>query len=96
MTIVKRCDWCGNTIEAHEACVELNTSVATAKWGEKANWCSGWVGHYHDQGCFERVHDAIRLVESLGPSLESIPTISNQALAARRRKLNHGGDGDAS
>ncbi|MEA2225568.1 MAG: hypothetical protein QOE67_850 [Solirubrobacteraceae bacterium] len=51
------------------------------------------MGHYHtqraegqDESCWSRIRSAIKLTESIGPSLEAIETISGQAVAARRRK----------
>lgn len=96
MTVIVTCDYCGEPIETGDLYVTLNvrghvpTTTNTIGWRSVNNDS----GHYHTQpcededgpACWWKVKDAVRLVEQCGPSLEQIPTISAQAVAARRRK----------
>lgn len=83
MTLICRCDFCGETIDHDVPHVTLNAS------GERAAdfWRTGYVGHYHADpavGCWNRMLEAIRLCDA--PRLDEIPTASHQAITARRRK----------
>lgn len=83
MSYTFTCDYCTEQIEPNDPMATLNIDrpVLSVKR-------SGWIGHYHDtEECFGHIRDAIHSAEQpLVRSLESIPTISGQGVAARRRK----------
>lgn len=94
MSFAYTCDWCGDVIEDDEvrATLSVNQELASGDYYERLRTrdAGGWIGDYHREECWPRVLDAIRLAEAAGPSLESVPTISGQAVAARRRKHRRG------
>ena len=97
MSVIITCDYCGDAIE--------DGMVATIKVhgnfpddDGRSRYHSFTFGEYHtapnkrgEHGCYWRIKDAMNLAEGVGPSLEHIPTISGQAVAARRRKHRHEG-----
>jgi hypothetical protein len=87
MTLMKLCDYCGEEIgdESPSATLVVDAGVKS----KESRWTSGWLGHYHSgysKDCLNAVREAVKLVESVGKGIEGIPTISGQAVAARRRK----------
>jgi hypothetical protein len=93
MSVTMTCDLCGEPIE-DGFFAKLDVEGVVPDDG-----ALGWqrlhtyYGHYHsarrgDDGhsCFWRMEEAIFLAQDAGGSLERIPTISGQAVAARRRK----------
>lgn len=80
MSVIYTCDLCGEPIAAE------NKVTLQVQADYRSDVGSGWVGHYHDEGCWQRISDGIYLVEEFGANIENIPTISGQAVAARRRR----------
>jgi hypothetical protein len=92
------CDYCGEPIADGQQFVTLDVSGTypdseSVLGHERVNFT---YGHYHTGDtpdgygyCWDRVADAIDLV-SVGGSLERIPTLTGQQLAARRRKHTRG------
>jgi hypothetical protein len=83
------CDYCGERIAAGQESLTLGITGSLHGKPDK-----GYIGHYHSSArrdCWARIDDAIKLTEEIGPTLESMETISGQAVAARRRK-HHGGE----
>jgi hypothetical protein len=74
MSVEIRCDWCGGTVHIADAFTTLK--VARGRM----------VGHYHELGCWPQMLDAIGMLHELHQVTEQVPTISAQAVAARRRK----------
>lgn len=106
MSIVTRCDWCGEEAHPDAPIVELRTvTVANA---DNCTTTAGWVGHYHagrwrntdgqiqHRNCFDDMHQKLRLIHEYAPAaLESTPVLSNQKLAQLRRKHQTTTDRDA-
>jgi len=87
MSLLITCDWCGKEIEPGKPYVRLHADAH----GGRNTWDSGYVGHYHSgqaRSCYVAVHDALQVAHSWGPTLETIPTATRQAIAAKRRKHN--------
>lgn len=89
MSFAYTCDWCGLPIEDDTVRVTLLLQHRL-EGGEpldrvEAKNRDGWFGHYHDD-CWAAVSDQLRLVHEMGQAIANIPTISGQAVAARRRK----------
>lgn len=91
MAVRMVCDYCGDEIRQDE------TSVTLSVRGERPGQAvvNGYLAHLHTQpvegsddedSCEQKVTEAMLLAISFGPSLESIPTLSGQAVAARRRR----------
>lgn len=96
MAITYQCDYCGEEIDNLMVTIDATGQEPGGKYPEKV---SGYLGHYHsepqdgeDRSCYQRVEEAIDLIHSFGPTLETIETISNQQLAYRRRKMNDAED----
>ncbi len=82
------CDYCGQTIEfGRNDGVTLQLQPSDPRLGMDC------LGDYH-LDCWKKVWAALELVHEYGPPLETIPTATAQAIAARRRKLTRTeGDG---
>lgn len=82
MSVVFICDRCGEYIAEADPWVSLrlmkSTDTPLAKGAE--------VGMYHTDECWEAMLSGISMIESIGPTLADRPTITAQAVAARRRK----------
>jgi hypothetical protein len=82
------CDYCGREIFApYYARVKITGLGVDLETDEDTDLKE--EHHYHSgeaDSCYRKVMDALDLTEDAGPSLETIPTISGQAVAARRRK----------
>jgi hypothetical protein len=82
------CDYCGEeifgpyyaTIAIGGRGIDMETGE-DVKLKDERQYHAGTV-----DSCYRKVADALNLVEDAAPSLEAIPTISSQAVAARRRK----------
>jgi hypothetical protein len=92
ITTTWTCDYCGGEIHAPYYAtivvggrgIDLETSEPVKLNGEH---------HYHagsPDSCYRKAYDGLLLAEDAGPTLETIPTISGQAVAARRRKHRKG------
>jgi hypothetical protein len=81
MTVVFICDYCGEDIEGC-SWVSLRREEPTDRPLAKGTE----VGMYHTGECWEAMASGIAMIESIGPTMASRPTISRQAVAARRRK----------
>jgi hypothetical protein len=90
MSVTIVCDYCGEPIDdALAATVKVDGEFPAEKRLSGHGYFHWTHGHYHtdrDVGCWWTMAEAMKLVQESGPSLETIPTISNQAVAARRRK----------
>lgn len=92
MSVITTCDYCGETIDPDELSVEVTTMGHFPNEDGHRRFHNFAMGNYHteprDSGkaCYWRIKDSIDLTEELGAALEAIPTISAQAVAARRRK----------
>lgn len=96
MSHILQCDYCGEVIERDELSVTLNANGYLPSDNARGrDLDQGWVGHYHsgrahrhddDSSCYRRMRDAISLVHSWAPTLESIETASAQSIAHRRRR----------
>ena len=96
MSVAYHCDYCGYEIEdGYYATIEVRGSVPSdgVLGYDRLNQ---HYGHYHTrplgdgESCLERVENAFWLAHATGPSLERIPVISGQAVAARRRRHKRG------
>jgi hypothetical protein len=97
MSVVIRCDWCGEEVPNHAPHM---TFAATATGNPDATTHdTGWVGHYHAgtwtdstgrpaaKYCFRQMLDAVHLVHEYAPAaLESAPVATSQKIAQLRRK----------
>lgn len=103
MSIVTRCDWCGEEIPP-----AAPTSAFQTHADVKADHTSGWIGHYHDghwrnehgqvegRACFTRMLDAVRLVHDFAPAaLENVEVATPQKIAQLRRRHRTHTDQDA-
>lgn len=93
MSITTVCDYCGEPLEGDHATVHVSGRFADADDPKRSTYCSWDSAHYHtgrpdtdEPDCYWRVNNAVKLTQEMGPTLETIETISNQQLAARRRK----------
>lgn len=91
MTVIVTCDYCGEAIDGTHAKIQVVGHFPRPDG--PARYSAFDLGHFcteaRDDGrlpCFWMVKDAVEFVQDTGPSLERIPTISGQAVAARRRK----------
>jgi hypothetical protein len=78
MTIVRLCDFCGREIRRGASRIKLMESDAR-------EYPRSVIGDYHDY-CWMEVRGALRLIESVGGSLEHLPVASHQAITAMRRR----------
>lgn len=82
------CDYCGDEVTGpFYAVIAIGGHGVDFETGEKVKLKD--ERHYHAgavDSCYRKVVDALLLAEDVGPTLETIPTISGQAVAARRRK----------
>lgn len=92
------CDYCGEEIYGPcFAAVQVRGRGIDLESGEAIVFGERDERHYHAGSagsCYRLVMEALWLAEDAGPSLESIPTISAQAVAARRRKHTKQGEED--
>lgn len=93
MSVVYVCNYCGQNI-TDDAYMEMRKQGSQPdRRGELRYHGAASFGHYHSRplthgepSCWARIVDAVELVESLGPTLETIETATGQAIAAKRRK----------
>jgi hypothetical protein len=101
MTVIKTCDWCHEPIMDDEPSVEIIVKGDFARGDMDRR--PYLIGNYHslpdedsgdpwEAGCFNRVWAGIRLIHNAGDAIEQIPTISNRAIAARRRRHTKQGE----
>jgi hypothetical protein len=85
VSIVFKCDFCGQQIGPEEPYVTLE--VQGGKQADK-RWSSGYAGHYHtaDEGrdCWERVKEALDVIHGWGPAVESLPVAERSDPDAQR------------
>lgn len=81
MAIVYVCDFCGEEIPGGADWMQLSLKQS----GDSPLAQPGSLGLYHKDPCWDALWEGVLLVESMGPTLAR-PTISNQRVAARRRK----------
>ena len=89
ITATWTCDYCGGEIESGHGWARLRVdgwgidldTFKRRKLDDERHYHAGEVG-----SCYRKVYDAVVLSEEWGPTLETIPTITGQAVAARRRK----------
>jgi hypothetical protein len=96
MTAYFACDYCGEAITADDlmAKIEARGDVPSTRFKTlDSELLNVDFGHYHTEplepgqsSCYDHMRDAIHLAHEFGASVERIPTISPQAVAARRRK----------
>jgi hypothetical protein len=95
MTVYFHCDYCGRPIEQEPSVkLEYRGYRPCAERFRTREPVNEYFGHFHtghgtaDDGgsCFDRITAAVDLAMSWGPTLESIDTLTGQAVAARRRK----------
>jgi hypothetical protein len=87
MTIVRLCDFCGREIPPSADRIKLLEA-------DQREYPRKVLADYHDY-CWNEVRGALRLIESVGGSLEHLPVASHQAIAAMRRRHTFPADGDA-
>lgn len=90
MTSYLQCDYCGEPIDEDEDRNYVTIDARGFKEDDDCGWShvNGYLGHYHashDQPCYQRIRDGIRLVNAVAPSLEQIPTATAQKIARLRR-----------
>lgn len=91
MSFTYSCDWCGRDVVPDDDMATLSvegTHRGKSTFADRtaAGEIDGYLGHYHQHGCWEQIRDRVYMVHEHAQALESIPTISGQAVAARRRK----------
>jgi hypothetical protein len=94
VTSLWTCDYCGGAIYGPYF-ARFTVAGHGVDLGSGDDMSLDFVHHYHagEAGsCYRKAYDALLLAEDFGPTLEPIPTISTQAVAARRRK-HHREDG---
>ena len=74
MSVEIRCEWCGHLVLLGDTWTTLKVARGRV------------VGDYHSIGCWPQMLDAIGMLHELHQVTEQVPTISAQALSARRRK----------
>jgi hypothetical protein len=93
ITTTWTCDYCGREIFGpYYATIKVTGRGINLDIGD--DMVLDEEHHYHagEAGsCYRKAYDALLLAEEWGPTLETIPTISGQAVAARRRKHRKGG-----
>jgi hypothetical protein len=94
VTITWTCDYCGEEIlGSFFAKLTLSGHGISLASGEPMTLDETHTYHAGSAGsCYRKAYDALLLAEDFGPTLETIPTITGQAVAARRRKHHRGGD----
>lgn len=95
MSLLYRCDYCGKNIASGEPRMALEVAGTHRDPDSRRGLArdSGWLGHYHGDTCYWEMFDAIELVHSFAPMLESIPTASVQWVTAQRRKMRRREEG---
>lgn len=89
MSFVYTCDLCGRAINPDDY---MATIAIDGRDEDGTRDLNGWLGHYHSVGCRGEVVKRVQLIHELAQTIEAIPTISGQAVAARRRKHRHDGE----
>jgi hypothetical protein len=87
MTIVRLCDFCGHEIPPSANRIKLLES-------DQREYPRKTLADYHDL-CWAEVRSALRLIESVGGSLEHLPVASHQAITAMRRRHTFPPEGGA-
>ena len=94
MTLKTVCDYCGEEQEGN-----MYVEVGGRGWepGEKytnvyyGHYCSRSAG-YGESSCYERVVEAIHLVNAVGPTLDSIETLPDHEVRRQRARLTRPGE----
>lgn len=102
MSVTIVCDYCGEPIEDNVYATmrvsgDFEQDDDSKAKGYRIKFCNWDYGHFHAgkpdsdrPDCWWRINDAVELAKDAGPTLETIPTISNHQVAARRRKHTKG------
>jgi len=98
MSVHWTCDYCGGKIDTGRGWARVRidgwgidlTDGSSLRLDEVHFYCASYEG-----SCYRRVNGALLEVDDQGPAielLEAIPTVSHQAISAKRRKHRKGGE----